>query len=156
MSIQPIVYNFCVCRCTEPQICRALVRHTYSRTTLQLEHKLSILGRTVISTRSKQVQYVQGTRQEVEFVNFFSSLKSTIKLCGRFWNRSSQKLHPSPRTFEIFLRADATKRYYGLLINCFRVFPKQLFVNNVNVPDHDGGRPIEVNACILITHMVYL
>ncbi len=29
----------------------------------------------------------------------------------------------------------------------------------VNVPDHDGGRPIEVNACmysILITHMVYL
>jgi hypothetical protein len=24
------------------------------------------------------------------------------------------------------------------------------------VPDHDGGRPIEVNACILITHMVYL
>jgi hypothetical protein len=26
----------------------------------------------------------------------------------------------------------------------------------VVVPDHDGGRPIEVNACILITHMVYL
>ncbi len=26
----------------------------------------------------------------------------------------------------------------------------------VIVPDHDGGRPIEVNACILITHMVYL
>jgi hypothetical protein len=24
------------------------------------------------------------------------------------------------------------------------------------VPDHDGGRPTEVNACILITHMVYL
>jgi hypothetical protein len=24
------------------------------------------------------------------------------------------------------------------------------------VPDHDGGRPMEVNACILITHMVYL
>jgi hypothetical protein len=24
------------------------------------------------------------------------------------------------------------------------------------VPDHEGGRPIEVNACILITHMVYL
>ncbi len=24
------------------------------------------------------------------------------------------------------------------------------------VPDHNGGRPIEVNACILITHMVYL
>ncbi len=23
------------------------------------------------------------------------------------------------------------------------------------VPDHDGGRPTEVNACILITHMVY-
>ncbi len=22
------------------------------------------------------------------------------------------------------------------------------------VPDHDGGRPIEVNACILITHRV--
>jgi hypothetical protein len=30
--------------------------------------------------------------------------------------------------------------------------------NNINpiVPDHDGGRPMEVNACILITHMVYL
>ncbi len=26
----------------------------------------------------------------------------------------------------------------------------------VIVPDHNGGRPIEVNACILITHMVYL
>ncbi len=26
----------------------------------------------------------------------------------------------------------------------------------VSVPDHDGGRPMEVNACILITHMVYL
>jgi hypothetical protein len=26
----------------------------------------------------------------------------------------------------------------------------------ISVPDHDGGRPIEVNACILITHMVYL
>jgi hypothetical protein len=26
----------------------------------------------------------------------------------------------------------------------------------VTVPDHDGGRPMEVNACILITHMVYL
>jgi hypothetical protein len=26
----------------------------------------------------------------------------------------------------------------------------------IGVPDHDGGRPIEVNACILITHMVYL
>jgi hypothetical protein len=24
------------------------------------------------------------------------------------------------------------------------------------VPDHDGGWPIEVNACILITQMVYL
>jgi hypothetical protein len=24
------------------------------------------------------------------------------------------------------------------------------------VPDHDGGRPMEVNACILTTHMVYL
>ncbi len=24
------------------------------------------------------------------------------------------------------------------------------------VPDHDGGRQMEVNACILITHMVYL
>ncbi len=28
--------------------------------------------------------------------------------------------------------------------------------NNLNVPDHDRGRPMEVNACILITHMVYL
>ncbi len=27
---------------------------------------------------------------------------------------------------------------------------------DVNVRDHDGGRPMEVNACILITHMVYL
>jgi hypothetical protein len=26
----------------------------------------------------------------------------------------------------------------------------------IGVPDHDGGRPIEVNACILTTHMVYL
>ncbi len=25
-----------------------------------------------------------------------------------------------------------------------------------SVPDHNGGRPMEVNACILITHMVYL
>ncbi len=24
------------------------------------------------------------------------------------------------------------------------------------IPDHDGGRPMEVNACILTTHMVYL
>jgi hypothetical protein len=28
--------------------------------------------------------------------------------------------------------------------------------NKLNVPDHDGGRPMEVNACILTTHMVYL
>ncbi len=28
--------------------------------------------------------------------------------------------------------------------------------NILSVPDHDGGRPMEVNACILITHMVYL
>jgi hypothetical protein len=26
----------------------------------------------------------------------------------------------------------------------------------VVVPDHNGGRPMEVNACILITHRVYL
>ncbi len=26
----------------------------------------------------------------------------------------------------------------------------------LSVPDHNEGRPIEVNACILITHMVYL
>jgi hypothetical protein len=25
-----------------------------------------------------------------------------------------------------------------------------------HVPDHDGGRPMEVNACILIIHMVYI
>jgi hypothetical protein len=29
-------------------------------------------------------------------------------------------------------------------------------ISEATVPDHDGGRPIEVNACILITHMVYL
>jgi hypothetical protein len=29
-------------------------------------------------------------------------------------------------------------------------------LRRVLVPDHDGGRPMEVNACILITHMVYL
>jgi translation initiation factor 2B subunit (eIF-2B alpha/beta/delta family) len=29
-------------------------------------------------------------------------------------------------------------------------------VNILTVPNHDGGRPMEVNACILITHMVYL
>jgi hypothetical protein len=29
-------------------------------------------------------------------------------------------------------------------------------VLKIVVPDHDGGRPMEVNACILITHMVYL
>jgi hypothetical protein len=29
-------------------------------------------------------------------------------------------------------------------------------VGDIIVPDHDGGRPTEVNACILITHMVYL
>ncbi len=28
--------------------------------------------------------------------------------------------------------------------------------NIIVVPDHDGGRPMEVNACILITNMVYL
>jgi hypothetical protein len=33
---------------------------------------------------------------------------------------------------------------------------KLLFKGTVAVPDHDGGRPMEVNACILITHMVYL
>ncbi len=27
---------------------------------------------------------------------------------------------------------------------------------NSTVPDHGGGRPMEVNTCILITHMVYL
>jgi hypothetical protein len=32
---------------------------------------------------------------------------------------------------------------------------QDIFVG-LTVPDHDGGRPIEVNACILITHMVYL
>jgi hypothetical protein len=29
-------------------------------------------------------------------------------------------------------------------------------LEEVTVPDHDGGWPMEVNACILITHMVYL
>jgi hypothetical protein len=29
-------------------------------------------------------------------------------------------------------------------------------ITDVVVPDHDGGRPMEVNACILTTHMVYL
>ncbi len=36
----------------------------------------------------------------------------------------------------------------------FLYFLKQVMV--LIVPDHVGGRPIEVNACILITHMVYL
>jgi hypothetical protein len=27
---------------------------------------------------------------------------------------------------------------------------------NVNVPDHDGGRPKQINAWFLYTHMVYL
>jgi hypothetical protein len=31
-----------------------------------------------------------------------------------------------------------------------------LNLNILIVPDHDGGRPIEENACILITHWVYL
>jgi hypothetical protein len=29
-------------------------------------------------------------------------------------------------------------------------------VLDISVPDHDGGRPKQTNACILITHMVYL
>ncbi len=35
------------------------------------------------------------------------------------------------------------------------IYKRNVF-NKVPVPDHDGGRPMEVNACILITHMVYL
>ncbi len=30
------------------------------------------------------------------------------------------------------------------------------FLPCTSFPDHDGGQPMEVNACILITHMVYL
>jgi hypothetical protein len=32
----------------------------------------------------------------------------------------------------------------------------RMYRDRITVPDHDGGRPMEVNACILITHMVYL
>ncbi len=39
---------------------------------------------------------------------------------------------------------------FQALFSCVDVSPIVL------VPDHDGGRPMEVNACILITHMVYL
>ncbi len=34
--------------------------------------------------------------------------------------------------------------------------PYRSILRTLSVPDHDGGRPIEVNICILITHMVYL
>jgi hypothetical protein len=30
------------------------------------------------------------------------------------------------------------------------------FITVLIVPNHNGGQPMEVNACILITHMVYL
>ncbi len=30
------------------------------------------------------------------------------------------------------------------------------FLRTFSVPDHDRGRPKKTNACILITHMVYL
>ncbi len=42
------------------------------------------------------------------------------------------------------------------------IYPKGTETRDYNlvqvkcVPEHDGGRPMEVNACILITHMVYL
>jgi hypothetical protein len=41
-----------------------------------------------------------------------------------------------------------------------RVYAPQL-LNGITdggmiVPDQDGGQPMEVNACILITHIVYL
>jgi hypothetical protein len=47
---------------------------------------------------------------------------------------------------------------------CFKTTQTLIFVSvspvcvfhNITVPDHDGGRPTEINACILITHMVYL
>jgi hypothetical protein len=35
-------------------------------------------------------------------------------------------------------------------------YPDLKIEDYILVPDHDGGRPIKVNACILITHMVYL
>jgi hypothetical protein len=34
------------------------------------------------------------------------------------------------------------------------LFQKRILI--IVFPDHDGGRPMEVNACILTTHMVYL
>jgi hypothetical protein len=40
----------------------------------------------------------------------------------------------------------------------FTMSPAGAFQGTRTIPvhDHDGGRPIEVNECILITHMVYL
>jgi hypothetical protein len=47
--------------------------------------------------------------------------------------------------------------YHTSVVKIVRVI-KRKRDNSVRfiVPDHDGGRPMEVNACILITHMVYL
>jgi hypothetical protein len=38
----------------------------------------------------------------------------------------------------------------------YELFPFEFTPTWIGVPDHDGGWPMEVNACILITHMVYL
>jgi hypothetical protein len=46
----------------------------------------------------------------------------------------------------------STYKLYKLL----SILTVYIFLSLISVPDHDGGRPIEVNACILITHMVYL
>jgi hypothetical protein len=36
------------------------------------------------------------------------------------------------------------------------IHKKKLEAENIFVPDHDGGRPKEINAWFLYTHMVYL
>ncbi len=63
--------------------------------------------------------------------------------------------HQHPTMTEFILRCFqlAQPRHLGALQGT----SDRIYVQyTVHVPDHDGGRPIEVNACILITHMVYL
>jgi hypothetical protein len=48
------------------------------------------------------------------------------------------------------------KRKQEIVLKAIRGSSPNNALTTPSVPDHDGGRPMEAKACILITHMVYL
>jgi hypothetical protein len=81
-------------------------------------------------------------------------------LPSEFWD-----LTPVPGTQDGYIKVAKLNPSYPLHFCChsshcramnFPLLPKRTTLLAITVPNHDGGRPMEVNACILTTHMVYL